>query len=91
MRFRRFRFQEGPFDFRFYGPMGFGGLGFGPGFDDRPGDRRRRQLRWLRRYKEDLEDELREVDTRLQELEREETPSEARSTSEASASSDIDE
>lgn len=84
MRFRRFHFREGPFDFRFYGPFGLGGLGFGPGFDERPGDRSRRQLRWLRRYKEDLEDELREVEGRIKELEREETPSGASTSSSTS-------
>ena len=81
MRFRRFHFREGPFDFRFYGPFGFGGLGFGSGFEERPGDRTRRQLRWLRRYKENLEDELSEVEQRITELERAEAPSGASTSS----------
>ncbi len=68
MRFRTFRHGFGPFGFRFgwWSPFGFAGMGA------RPFVRRRAYLRWLRRYKEELGEELRDVEDELRELEREE-------------------
>ena len=68
MRFRTFRHGFGPFGFRmgWWGPLGLGGLA-GPPFG-----RRRAYLRWLRHYKSELEEELRDVEDELRELEREE-------------------
>lgn len=73
MAFRTFRRGFGPFGFRFgwWGPLGFASMGA------RPFARRRAYLRWLRRYKEELEEELRDVEEELRELEREETRGEA--------------
>jgi hypothetical protein len=86
-RFGAFGFAGSPAGFQFFGPMGFGArMGFGRrfggasryssfegvGFEERPEDARRNELKWLRRYKEDLEEELLEVEARLKELERQE-------------------
>ncbi len=87
MRFRAFRHGFGPFGFgrRFghsFGPFDFRFDWQGP--SDWPSGIRRRgrrgYLRWLRRYKAELEEELRDVEDDLRELERDiakEQPSEA--------------
>jgi hypothetical protein len=84
-RFGSFGFAGSPAGFKFFGPMGFGArMGFGRrfggasqyggfegvGFEERPEDVRKHELKWLRRYKDDLEEELLEVEARLKELER---------------------
>lgn len=52
------------------GPFQFAGM------SGRPFVRRRAYLRWLRRYKEELEEELRDVEDELRELEGEEAKGE---------------
>lgn len=65
MRYRTFRQAFGPFGFRFgmWSPLGFAGM------SGRPFGRRRSYRRWLQRYKEELEEELRDVEDELRELE----------------------
>lgn len=88
MRFRTFRhgfgpFAQGrPFGYRFgwWGPFQFAsGRSFGFGFAgaaERP-FQRRAYLRWLRRYRAELEEELRDVEDELRELERAEPKEES--------------
>ena len=81
MRFRAFRHGRGPFGFgRGFGPLAFRFGWWGPygfaGRMGRPFARRRAYLRWLRRYKEGLEEGLRDVEDDLREMEREEAKAE---------------
>lgn len=78
MSFYRFRHAGfGPFGFRVHGPLGFaafGGFGRARPFRESAAERRRHQLRWLRRYREDLQEELSQVEQRIKELEGEAEP-----------------
>lgn len=67
LRFRTFGQSFGSFGLRFgwWGPFGFAGVGARP-------YRRRTYLCWLRRYKEELEEELHDVEDELRDLEGEE-------------------
>ena len=87
MRFRGFRHGFGHFGFGWRFGHSFGPFDFHfdwQGASDWPGIARRRgrraSLRWLRRYKAELEEELRDVEDDLREREREiekEQPQEA--------------